>query len=138
MEQFADYGYAIASLAGVSILGLLLNPLTAVRKMGKGVAAGGTPEQDYADPVYRLNRAYLNLSEMMGFFVAAVVAAMLAGVAPYWVNLLAVLFFLGRLAVLAIHLAGIGPMNMGPRTFVFVVGWACALILALMTLVAVF
>ena len=138
MEQFAQYGHAIVSMVGVAIFGLLVNPLTATKKMGQGLAAGGTPKGDYDDPVYRLNRAYLNLTEIMGFFVACVVGAILAGVSPFWVNLLASIFLISRIVLFFVHTRAIGPMNFGPRTFTFVIGWACCLILALMTIWAVF
>ncbi len=138
MEQFAEYGHAMVSLAGVSILGLLLSPLVAIRKMGKGLAAGSTPEGGYGDSAYRLHRAYGNLTENLGFFVAVVVAAILAGVSPFWVNLLASVFLISRIVLLAVHLMGVPPMNVGPRTMVYVVGWGCSLILGVMTIVAVF
>jgi len=138
MEQFAPYGHALVSMAGVALIGLLMNPISALRKMGQGVAPGGTPEQAYDDGTYRLNRAYLNLTEMMGLFVGCVLAAMLAGVAPFWVNWLASIFFVSRILVAIVHLAGIGPMNFGPRTMIFVVGWACCVALAVMAILAVF
>lgn len=138
MEQFAAYGHAIVAMAATAIFGLLINPLTAVAKMNQGREAGGAPAEDYGDKTYRFNRAYLNLTEIMGFFVAATMAAILAGANPHWVNWLASIFFVARIAHFFVHYAGIGPMNMGPRTFVFVVGWGCALILAILAVFAVF
>ncbi len=138
MEQFAAYGHAIVAMAATAVFGLLVNPFTAVAKMNKGISSGGKPAEDYSDKTYRFDRAYMNLTEIMGFFVAATLAAILAGANPAWVNWLASIFFLARLAHFLVHYAGIGPMNFGPRTFVFVVGWACALIMALMAIVAVF
>ena len=137
MEQFADYGHAIVAMAATAGFGLLVNPFTAVAKMNRGHAAGGTPAEDYGDKTYRFNRAYLNLTEIMGFFVAATVAAILAGANPTWVNWLAAIFFVARLAHFGVHYAGVGPMNFGPRTCMFVVGWACCLILALMAIAAI-
>jgi len=64
------------------------------------------------------------------------VAAILAGASPFWVNLLATVFLLSRLVVAFIHIRGIGAENMGPRTMIFVVGWAACLILGLMAIVA--
>ncbi|QFS82177.1 MAPEG family protein [Roseivivax sp. THAF40] len=138
MEQFAAYGHAIVALALTTLFGLLVGPLTAVAKMTSGMQAGATPDQSYDDRLYRFNRAYLNLVETMGFFVASVLAAILAGVSPYWVNLLASVFFISRLAVFAVHAAGIGPMNFGPRTFIFVVGWLCCLVMSVMAVIEVF
>jgi len=138
MEQFASYGHAIVALAATALFGLLLNPFTAVAKMNRGQTAGGTPAEDYSDRTYRFNRAYLNLTEIMGFFVAATMAAILAGANPSWVNWLASIFFVARLAHFFVHFAGFGPMNRGPRTFIFVIGWACCLILTIMAILAVF
>ena len=137
MEAFAEYRHAIVSIAAVALLGLLMNPIPAIKKTGRGMAAGATPEGDYSDPVYRWNRAYLNLTEMMGLFVGVTVAAILAGASPWWVNLFASVYLLSRLAVAVVHIAGIGPMNMGPRTLIFVLGWAACIALAVMAIAAV-
>jgi len=137
VEQFADYSHAIAAMGLTVIFGLLLSPVTALAKMAKGTAAGANPEADYGDQTYRLNRSYLNLTEMMGFFVAATVSAMVAGADPTWVNWLAAIFFVTRILHFVVHLLGIGPMNFGPRTFLFVGGWACALVLAILAVLAV-
>ena len=137
MEIFADYAHAIVAVAATTLFGLLIGPVTAVLKLSRGMQAGATPEQDYSDRTYRINRAYLNLTETMGFFVAAVVASILAGVVPYWVNLLASVFFVSRIVLFFVHVAGIGPMNFGPRSFIFVIGWLCCLILSVMAILAV-
>jgi uncharacterized MAPEG superfamily protein len=138
MEPFAPYSHAIVSMAGFALFGLLINPLTAVAKMRKGHAAGGTPAEDYADPVYRFNRAYLNITETMGFFLATTVAAILAGVDPAWVNWLASIFLVSRLLVAVVHIGGIPPQNFGPRTFLFVVGWLCCVINGVLAIGTVF
>ncbi len=137
MENFAAYGHAIVAMAATALFGLLINPLTAVAKMNRGKVAGGAPEEDYGDRLYRFNRAYLNLTEIMGFFVAATAAAILAGASAGWVNWLASIFFVARLAHFGIHYAGIGPMNFGPRTIVFTIGWACCVVMALLAVFAV-
>lgn len=137
MEQFAEYGHAIAALGLTVIFGLLVSPFTALAKMSSGHAAGGTPAEDYGDRTYRFNRAYLNLTENMGFFAAATAAAILAGANATSVNWMASIFFVSRLLHFVVHFAGIGPMNFGPRTIVFVVGWLCNLGLALIAVMAV-
>lgn len=138
MEQFAQYGHAIVSLAVFALLTLLLSPVAAARSTGAGYAPGEVPKADYGDPIYRLMRAYLNAMEMTGLFATVTIAAILAGASPYWVNLLASIFLLSRLLVVVVHIAGIGKPNLGPRTMIFVVGWACCVILAIMAVVAVF
>ena len=66
------------------------------------------------------------------------VAAILAGADATWVNWLASIFFVARVLHFLVHYAGIGPMNFGPRTFIFVVGWACSAVLAVLAILAVF
>ncbi|MGP6085521.1 MAPEG family protein [Antarctobacter jejuensis] len=137
MEQFAEYGHAIAALGLTVVFGLLLSPFTALAKMSAGHAPGGTPAEDYGNRTYRFNRAYLNLTENMGFFAAVTAAAILSGANPTSVNWLAALFFVSRVLHFFVHYAGIGPANFGPRTFVFVVGWACTLGLAVIAVYTV-
>lgn len=137
MEPFAEYGHAIVALAATAIFGLLLGPLSAVAKMNKGLISGATPGEDYKDRAYRFNRAYLNLTENMGFFVAATLAAILAGADPTWVNWLASIFFVARILHFLVHFSGIGPMNFGPRSFAFTAGWACCIALAVLAILAV-
>ncbi|MBO9450253.1 MAPEG family protein [Tropicibacter sp. R16_0] len=138
MEGFAEYSHAIASLVLFTLVVLALSPFSALAKAGKGLAPGATPEQDYSDKAYRLNRAYLNGTETLPAFVAVTVAAMLAGASPFWVNLLASVVLVSRIIMLVIHLRGIGQPNNGPRSVFYVLGWACMVALGIMALVAVF
>lgn len=136
MEQFSAYSHAIVSLAVFAILGLLISPIAAARKSGEGVTAGSMPAADYGNLTYRINRAYLNAAEMAGFFALVTIAAILAGASPFWVNWLASIFLISRLAVAFVHIRGIGAQNMGPRTMLFVLGWACCVVLALLAIFA--
>ncbi len=138
MDHFAQYGHAIASLAGVAMFGLLLGPLSAMRKTALGLAPGAEPQADYSTSVYRWHRAYLNLSETMGFFAASVLAAILAGASPFWVNLLASVFFISRLVLAVVHIRGIGRPDRGLRSFTYVSGWLMCLLLGLFAIGAVF
>lgn len=138
MEQFANYGHALAAMAGMGLLILLLSPLSALKKQALGLAPGATPEQDYGLAAYRWHRCYANLAESIGTFGVTVVAAMLAGVDPAWVNWLAALYFLSRILLVAVHVRGIGKPNMSIRSFFYVAGWAMLVILAVKTLLEVF
>ena len=138
MEQFAAYSHAIVSVAVFVILTLLLGPVSAVRKAGAGVTAGGTPAEDYGSPVYRLHRAYMNATESVGPFAAAVAMAILAGANPFWINMLASVFLVARILVLVVHVAGVGAMNQGLRSIVFGIGLFCTVAIALMAIVAAF
>ncbi|WP_170478965.1 MAPEG family protein [Ruegeria arenilitoris] len=138
MEVFAEYSHAIASLVIFTLIVLFMSPFTALAKQGKGLAPGGTPEQDYSDKAYRLNRAYLNGTETLPAFLTVTVAAILLGASPFWVNLLASVALVARIVMLVIHLRGIGKPNAGPRSIFYVLGWACMFILGLIALVAAF
>ncbi len=137
MEAFAEYGHAIASVALTVIFGLVMSPLSAMRKTAAKLAPGAEPEADYGSSVYRWHRAYANLSETMGFFVASVAAAILAGADPFWVNLLASIFFVSRLVLAVVHIKGIGKPDMSARSFLYVAGWLACIILCLMAVMAV-
>lgn len=138
MEQLAVYGHAIVALAATAIFGLILSPLSALRKTGAGLAPGCQPEADYNNPVYRWHRAYSNLAETMGFFAASVLAAIAAGASPFWVNLFAAVFFVSRLIVALVHIKGMGQPDMSLRTVFYVIGWLMCLLLAGMAIVAIF
>ncbi len=138
MEAFDAYGHAIVALALMVIVWGAMNPLSAINKEKAGAAPGGSVPEDYTDPAYRWQRAYANLTEVMPFFVAAVVAAMLAGASAVWVNWLASLFLLSRIAVAVAHVRGIGKPSGGLRSILFTVGWAISLALAVLAMVAVF
>jgi uncharacterized MAPEG superfamily protein len=135
MEQFSAYGHAIVAMAAVGMMHMIMGPLSAMKKTKLGLAPGATPEQDYDSATYRWHRAYGNLSETVGTFVAVTVAAMLAGANPFWVNLLAAVFFLSRIVMAVVHIKGIGGADMSVRSFTYVAGWAMCLILGLMAIV---
>ncbi|MDA7963069.1 MAPEG family protein [Ruegeria sp.] len=138
MEVYAEYSHAIASVVIFTLIVLVMAPFSALAKQGKGLAPGATPEQDYADKAYRLNRAYLNGTETLPAFLTVTVAAILLGASPFWVNLLASVALLARIVMLVVHLRGIGRPNSGLRSVFYVLGWACMVILGLMSLVAAF
>lgn len=137
-EYVTQYGHAIVAMAGLAMVTLLLGPFSAMRKTALGLAPGSEPEADYANPVYRWHRAYGNLTESIGPFVAVTLAAILAGVAPFWVNLLASAFLAVRILLLVVHIKGIGKPDMGVRSFTYVAGWLICLALAVMAILKVF
>ena len=138
MQLVAEYSHAIASLVIFALLVLALSPFSALAKQGRGLAPGATPEQDYSDKAYRLNRAYLNGTETLPAFLTVTLAAILLGASPFWVNLLASLALVARVAMLIVHLRGIGKPHSGLRSVFYVVGWACMVGLAILALVAAF
>ncbi|KIC39495.1 MAPEG family protein [Leisingera sp. ANG-M7] len=138
MEAFAAYSHALAALVIFTLITLALSPFSALAKQKAGLAPGATPQQDYADKAYRLNRAYLNGCETLPAFLTVTLVAILAGAAPFWVNLLASVAVVSRVFMIFIHLQGIGKPHSGPRSVFYVLGWACMAGLAILALAAVF
>jgi uncharacterized MAPEG superfamily protein len=138
MEQFAQYGHAIVALAAMAAFGLLLGPISGMRKRAHGLTPGAEPKADYADPCYRWHRAQQNTAEIIGPFAAVVLAAILAGANPFWVNLLASLFFVSRVLLTFVHVKGIGKPDVSLRSFTYIAGWLMCLILAILAITAVF
>ena len=133
MTEFAAYSHAIASLGLWAILSIILAGVSLRGRTPEGRCDCGKPKRDYADPVYRADRAFMNAVENSGPFVAATVAAMLAGAAPFWVNVFASVFLVSRIAMAIVH---IGTENQQLRSVMFVIGWVCMIALALMAVVA--
>ncbi|QDI75371.1 MULTISPECIES: MAPEG family protein [Leisingera] len=138
MDVFAAYSHALAALVIFTLIILALSPVSALAKQKAGLAPGATPREDYADKAYRLNRAYLNGCETLPAFLTVTLVAILAGAAPFWVNLLASLVLVSRMVMIVIHLRGAGKPHGGLRSVFYVIGWACMGGLALLTLAAVF
>ena len=135
MDQFAAYSHAIASLAFWAFLVSILAGLSGAGRTADNRCECGKPKRDYANPVYRRERAFMNAVETSGPFVAALVAAILAGAAPIWVNTAASVFVVARLATAFIH---IRTENQPLRSLTWFIGFLCILVLIVMTLGAVF
>ncbi|OWU83659.1 membrane protein [Oceanicola sp. 22II-s10i] len=138
MEAFAPYGHALTALALFALMTLVLGPVSAGIKAKAGVTSGAAPAADYDSGVYRLYRAHENAVESLGPFAAMTVAAILANAAPFWVNLAASVFLLTRVVHLTVHVTGWGRADMGLRTYVYVAGFLCCLLLGVLTIGAVF
>jgi len=138
VDALAAYSHALVALAGFAVIVLLLSPVSALAKQKAGLAPGGTPAEDYANPAYRLNRAYLNGCETLPIFLTVTLLAILAGAAPFWVNMLASLVLVTRILMVIVHIRGIGRAQAGARTIFYVTGWALMLGLAILALVALF
>lgn len=134
MRQFAQYGIAIASLAGFALLALALAPFAATRKARDGVVSGSSQITDDSSLTYRFWRTHRDATEIMGIFVASTAAAILAGATPYYVNLLAFFFLMSRVVHAIVQIGGIGPANYGLR--MSIAGWLVCGILALMAIVS--
>jgi len=138
MDVFFEYSYAITALVAFTLIILFLSPFSALAKQNQGLAPGATPEQDYGDRAYRLNRAYLNGTETLPAYLTVTMAAILLGASPFWVNLLASIALVARVLMLVVHFRGTGKPHSGARSVFYVIGWACMILLGLMALIAAF
>ena len=98
IAQFANYGHAIAALAGWGLLMMVLSLLSTSRLNADNRTTSGLPRREYSDPGYRRFRAYANAVETTGPYLAVTLAAILIGANPFWVNLLASVFRVSRIA----------------------------------------
>lgn len=135
METFALYSHAIAALALWAILVSVLGALSTRGRTAERRCECGKPKRDYNDVVYRSERAFMNAVETAGPFIAATLAAILIGAAPFWVNLFASIFIAARIIMAVFHIATI---NQSMRSLFFTIGFVSILALALLALVATF
>lgn len=123
------YSHAIAALALWALICVILAALSTIGRTEEDRCACGKPKRDYSNVVYRRERAFANAIEVSGPFIAATLAAVLIGAAPFWVNVLASVFVASRIVMAVVH---IGTENQPLRSASFVVGWVCMIALALM------
>ncbi len=135
MEIFAPYGHALVSLALWSMIVTVLAGLSTAGRTADARCDCGKPKRDYADPVYRRERAFMNAVETSGPFIAATLAAILAGGPVFWVNLLASVFVVARVAMAVVH---VRTTNQPMRSAFFSLGLFCIVGLAVLAIVAVF
>jgi uncharacterized MAPEG superfamily protein len=135
MPGFTDYRHAIASLALWAIWVMILSGLSSRGRTSAARSDCGKPKWDYSDRWYRSERAFMNAVEASGPFIAATLAAILAGAAPFWVNLFASVFITARVAVAIVH---IGTVNQPLRSAVWSIGLVCILAEAVLALGAIF
>lgn len=125
------YAHAIASLGGYAVLMMVLTALSAAGRRDDERALCGQVKRDYDNPTYRKARAHANAVESAGPFIAAVLAAILMGVNPFWVNLLASVFLAARVAVAFVH---IGTTNQPMRSLFWAISMLCVLAMAAMAI----
>jgi uncharacterized MAPEG superfamily protein len=138
MEQFAGYSHAIVAIAIWILVVQLLSAVVGAGKAKAGLTPGSTPPEDYSNKLFRLHRAYQNSIDNLSVLTAAVVIAMLAGAAPFWVNLLASVALVARLIMVFVHIQGLGRATQGLRTAIYVFHWALILAIAVLAVAAVF
>lgn len=137
MEIATDYGHAIVSVVIVALMAQVLNALTGIRKGSMGMVPGQGHDADYADGSYRLDRAYMNSVETIGFFGLLVLAAILSGANPLLTNIAASLVMILRIAQNVLMLRGIGRPYGGIRTQMAILSSIAVFALGLLTIIAV-
>ncbi len=125
------YAHAIASLGGYAVLMIVLTVFSVAGRSDDERALCGQVKRDYANPTYRKARAHANAVESAGPFIAAVVAAILMGANPFWVNLFGSVFLAARVAMAVVH---IGTTNQPIRSLFWSVGMLCTVFLAIMAI----
>lgn len=133
-DGMQDYAIALIALAVYAVATQTVGAVSAVRKDSLGMPPGASHAPDYADPAYRLDRAHLNAVEILACFAPVVVAAVLIGVSPFWVNLLVTLCLLLRLAMGWVYIRGIGRGYRGLRTNLVIVHNSLAALMLPMTI----
>ncbi|MEM7488734.1 MAG: MAPEG family protein [Pseudomonadota bacterium] len=134
MIDFAAYAPTLAALAGWAILMVVLSIMSVVGTP-RARTESGHPVRNYADPAYRRHRAFQNAVETTGPFLAAALAAMLVGAPSFWVNALASVFLVARLAMAMVH---VGTEIQALRSLLWGIGALCVLGLAFLALIGAF
>ncbi|MBS1304207.1 MAPEG family protein [Loktanella sp. SALINAS62] len=133
MDGLSAYHPALAVLGLWAVLLVVLSGLSLRGRTDDDLCACGSPRRDYANPVYRRHRAYHNALETNAPFLAAAVAAVLTGAAPFWVNGLCVVFLLARVVMAVVH---IRSENQPLRSACYAVGWFALVGLAVLAVFA--
>lgn len=136
MQDFASYGWALAAVALYAVMAQVLNVATGMKKRALKMSLGDTHAPDASDPAYRLDRTYTHSIELMVFFAALVLTSIMAGADPLYVNVLAVLGLLLRVASNVIYLGGMSVDHSKFRTGLSIGSAAVNICLAILTFAA--
>ncbi|OED44626.1 hypothetical protein AB833_01150 [Chromatiales bacterium (ex Bugula neritina AB1)] len=136
-EAIQPYSMALAAVAVLVIMVLVQSfsstYLNLLKRPGMpGLAVDGS----HQDLHWRAYRAHANSVENFSPFAATVFAGILLGANASWINALAVVFLLARLAHWILYVMGIGAVGGGPRTISFVAGFFANVIMVLVVLAA--
>lgn len=129
------YAHALAAVAVYALLVMVLAPLSTRSRTPEARAECGKPKRNYENQWYRTERAFANAVENGTPFLGSVVVAILVGAAPFWVNLLASIAIVGRLAMAFVH---IKTTNQSLRSACFGLTFVPTFGLALLGLIGAF
>ena len=131
------YHWALLASCVLVLMVLIQNFLTAPLAFLKGEQIPGGPVQGGHHLLsYRVLRTHANSTENLGVFGFALLLAIVASVAPIWVNWLAIIHVIFRMAFWVVYYSGIGKVAGGLRTMCFVGGLVSNVILGVFALVA--
>jgi len=134
----AAYKLAFMALCMVALITLIQNVLTAPLAFVSEEQVPGMPLRfDHSKLSFRVLRTYSNSAEGLPAFGFSVLIGIVAGASAFWVNTLAIVFLMSRLAFWAIYYSGVGKVAGGPRTMSFVVGLVSNTMLVIFALVAI-
>ena len=136
MENIAAYNWGLIALLVFVLITLVQSALVGGKKAAAKLTAGSDPKSDYDSSLYRWHRAHQNAVENAALIFIALVACIFAGVSPWWVNLLMILFLVFRVAHSFILIQKIGAEVQSIRSYSYVAAWAVNIILAVMAIVA--
>ena len=135
VPQLAAYSSALLAIVVLCMAIIVQSFLAGVLALAPGHEVAGLPlKGSHEDRPFRLMRAYGNSTENIGFFIATVAVAIIAGVDATWVNGLVMAHVAFRVLHWVIYVAGIGNPVGGPRSIVYVLGLVSNGILAVMAI----
>lgn len=134
LPQLAAYHTTFIALTVLCLIVLIQSFLAGILGLAGGEETAGMPlKGDHSKFSFRTLRTYANSTENFSVMVATVLLAIIAGVSPVIVNWLVALHVFFRLVFWAVYYSGIGKVNGGTRTIVYVAGFLMNVLLAAIT-----
>ncbi|MEO9943886.1 MAG: MAPEG family protein [Paraglaciecola sp.] len=139
IPSLSDYHIAFMMLAIISLITLIQNFLTAPLSFIKEEQEPGMPLRfDHTKLSFRALRTYHNSAETLPALGFSLLAAVIFGANPFWVNILTGVYLFFRLSFWFVYYSGIGKVAGGPRTWAFVGGLLSNIALVVMAIYAAF
>ncbi len=132
--MFENYHPALLALTILCLVVLLQSALCAVFAFSE--KGGQKPGRIVGGPElhsFRVLRTYGNSTESLPMFIGILLVAIVVGVSPKWVNILAIAHLVFRLVFWAVYYSKLGMKTPGPRTLSYVFGMLSNFALGVMT-----
>lgn len=132
-----SYQPAVVALVVLCLAVLVQSFLAGILGLAKSDEVPGRPlKGDHPDFSFRVLRTYGNSTENLPAFGFTLLAAILVGAPASWVNWLAGIHVALRMVYWFAYYKGLTPVGGGPRSLIYVAGWAANLVLALVVVYA--